>query len=235
MKKPIIGIVSNYEYIPKGTFQKKVHDVNEDYLNMIISGGGIPLIIPFNNSEKDVKNISNVIDGLLLIGGDDISENCYKNNKATGNLRDIFEIEIYKCCKKQQKPILGICRGMQLINVAEKGTLKNIDEKNIKHNIESDGWVNHHEIYIINDTKLNKIIDLDKYFVSSVHHQQIEQLGDNLIVSSKSNDGVIESIENNKKNFIFGFQGHIEKCLTNLDKYNNIIDEFIMEASNGNR
>lgn len=235
MKKPIIGIVSNYECIPKGTFQKKVHDVNEDYLNMIINGGGIPLIIPFNNSEKDVKNISNVIDGLLLIGGEDISENCYKNNNATGNLRDIFEIEIYKCCKKQQKPILGICRGMQLINVAEKGTLKNIDEKNIKHNIESDGWVNHHEIYIINDTKLNKIIDLDKYFVSSVHHQQIEQLGDNLIVSSKSNDGVIESIEYNNKNFIFGFQGHIEKCLTNLDKYNDIINEFIMEASNGNR
>ena len=103
MKKPIIGIVSNYECIPKGIFQKKVHDVNEDYLNMIINGGGIPLIIPFNNSEKDVKNISNVIDGLLLIGGEDISENCYKNNNATGNLRDIFEIEIYKYCKKHFK------------------------------------------------------------------------------------------------------------------------------------
>lgn len=235
MKKPIIGIVSNYEYIPKGTFPKKVHDVNEDYLNMILNGGGIPLVIPFNNSVKDAENISNIIDGLLLIGGDDISENCYKNNNANGNLRDIFEIEIYKCCKKQKKPILGICRGLQLINVAEKGTLKNIDEKNVKHNIESDGWVNHHEIDIVNDTKLKKIIKLDKYFVSSVHHQQIEQLGDNLIVSSKSSDGVIESIESNNKNFIFAFQGHIEKCLTNLDKYNDIINEFIMEASNGNR
>lgn len=235
MKKPIIGIVSNFEYIPKGTLQKEVHDVNSDYLNMIINGGGIPLIIPFNNSEKDAQNISNIIDGLLLIGGDDISENCYKNNNATGNLRDIFEIKIYKCCKRQQKPILGICRGLQLINVAEKGTLKNINEKNIKHNIESDGWVNHHEIDIVNNTKLKKIINLDKYFVSSVHHQQIEQLGNNLIVSSKSSDGVIESIESNNENFIFGFQGHIEKCLTNLDKYNDIINKFIMEASNENR
>ena len=236
MRKPIIGIISNSEYIPKGTFQKKVHDINLDYLNMIIDGGGIPLIIPFNNSINDIETILDKIDGLLLIGGEDISENCYKDNNAAGNLRDIFEIEIYRCCKKQQKPILGICRGLQLINVAENGTLRNIDEKAIlKHSNESDGWINYHEIDIVNNTKLKKIICSDKYFVSSVHHQQIEQLGDNLIISSKSSDGVIESIESNNKNFIFGFQGHIEKCLTNLEKYNDVINEFIMEASNGNR
>lgn len=232
MKKPIIGIVSNKEKIPKGCFQKEIYDVNFDYVNMINQNGGIPLIIPYTEQLNDIKNIVNIIDGLLLIGGEDISVGCYKNLKVKIEKRDLFEIEIYKECKKQKKAILGICRGLQLINVAEQGTLKNIDSTIINHYIDIDGWVNHHEIHIKNNTLLKSILKTSKYITPSLHHQQIDKLGENLIVSSLSNDGIIESIESSNEQFIVAFQGHIEKCLKNFEKYNYVIRKFIREASN---
>ena len=88
MKKPIIGIVSNKEKIPKGCFQKEIYDVNFDYVNMINQNGGIPLIIPYTEQLNDIKNIVNIIDGLLLSGGEDISVGCYKNLKVKIEKRD---------------------------------------------------------------------------------------------------------------------------------------------------
>lgn len=232
MKKPIIGIVSSMEKIPKGCFEKSVHDVNLDYIDMITKNGGIPLIIPYTEKLNDIKRIVNLIDGLVLIGGEDVSVGCYKKSKNNIENRDLFEIEIYKECKKQDKSVLGICRGLQIINVAEKGTLKNIDNSIIAHYIESDGWVNHHEIDIKDNTILKKILKTNKYIISSVHHQQIDKLGKDLIVSSVAKDGVIESIESRGGCFVIAFQGHVEKCLKNFEKYNNVIRYFIKEVAN---
>lgn len=233
MNKPIIGIVSSKEKVPKGSFQKDVHLVNLDYINMITNNDGIPLIIPYTDNYSSIKRIIKLIDALVLIGGEDVSKSCYSKSKEFINSRDLFEIEIYKQCKKKKIPILGICRGLQIINVAEGGTLKDINETIVKHFIENDGWINHHEIDIIEGTLLSKIMNVDRYTVSSVHHQQINKLGKNLVVSSTSKDGIIESIELNGSNFMIAFQGHIEKCLINFDKYNDIIKYFIKEANNG--
>lgn len=237
MKRAVIGIVSNLEYIDKGIYKKEVHDVNSDYINMIINNGGIPVIIPFTNEISKIKKFLGNIDGLLLIGGEDISNSCYSDGNQSVSKRDSFEIDIYKYFKKRKKPILGICRGLQLINVAEGGTLSNIDIDNsrIKHFIEKDGWINHHEILISKETILGKILNTDNYVVSSVHHQQIDKLGKNVVASSRSKDGVIESIEVEGDTFIIGFQGHIEKCLDNFSKYNDVIKYFIKEAINEER
>lgn len=232
MNKPIIGIVSSKERIPKGSFQKDVHIVNLDYINMISNNNGIPLIIPYSKDLSSVERFVNIIDGLVLIGGEDVSKSCYTKSREVISDRDLFEIEMYKQCRNKKIPVLGICRGLQIINVVHGGTLKDIKETSIKHFIENDGWINHHEINIKNNTKLIEIMNVDEYVVSSVHHQQINKIGKNLIISSKSKDGIIESIESND-NFMIAFQGHIEKCLTNFDKYNDVIRYFIKEASNG--
>lgn len=235
MRKPIIGIVSNIGYIEKGPYKKEVLDVNSDYINMIIRNGGIPIIIPAFDSILDIKEFLKNVDGLLLIGGEDISPSCYSRSKEKKSKRDELEIEIYKYFKNHCKPILGICRGLQLINVAEGGTLTNINDSKINHFIEKDGWVNHHEIFIKNKTILKKIMMVDSYTTSSVHHQKISKIGKNVIVSSRSKDDVIESIEVTGKALIIGFQGHIEKCLDNFDKYNDVIKYFIKEAVNDKR
>ncbi len=225
MKKPIIGIVANDEYIDKSIYKKLVYDVNDSYIKMISDNGGVPLIIPTCNKLDDYKDLLKTVDGLLLIGGVDVAK----------TKRDLFEIEIYDYFKKSNKPILGICRGLQLINVAEKGTLKDIEETTVEHSIGIDGWVNHHFIDIDKETKLYQIIKETRYPVSSVHHQQVNKLGKNLKVSAVADDGVIEAIESNNNNFLVAFQGHIENILNNFNKYNLVIKEFIKEANNEKR
>lgn len=116
---------------------------------------------------------------------------------------------------------------MQLINVAEGGSLKNIVNTEIEHNLGEDGWVNFHEILIEPDTNTFDIIGSNSYSVSSVHHQQIDRIGKNIIVSARARDGVIEAIEVTGKEFILGVQGHIEKCLTNYPSYKKVFNELI--------
>ncbi len=232
MRQPIVGIISSNELIEKGMYKKPIHDVNDDYLNMIYKYGGVPIIIPNTNTLVSLKPILDKIDALLLIGGEDVSYMCCLGKKSK-NQRDNFEIEIYNYFKKNKKPVLGICRGLQIINVAEGGTLKNIEDSKVNHKIGTDGWINYHEIKIINNTKLEKLISKTVYTVSSVHHQAIDKLGESLIVSATASDGVIEAIESSDDVFIIAFQGHIEKCLNNYDEYSNVIEKFIDEARNG--
>lgn len=231
MSQPIVGIVSNNELIEKGTYKKPVHDVNDDYLNMIYKYGGVPIIIPNTNSFVSLKSFIDKMDALLLIGGEDVSDRCYSGKKSE-NPRDNFEIEIYKYFKQNKKPILGICRGLQIINVAEGGTLKNIEEDKVEHKIGMDGWVNYHNIRIINNTKLKKLISKTSYTVSSVHHQAIDKLGKSLVISATASDGIVETIESSDDTFIMAFQGHIEKCLNNYEAYGRVVKKFIEEAKN---
>lgn len=231
MSNPIVGIVSNTDSMEKGIYKKTIHDVNEDYINMIYKHGGIPVIIPNIIDFNVIEKFLNKVDALLLIGGEDVSSECYSGKKSK-NVRDEFEIKMYNYFKKNNKPIFGICRGLQIINVAEGGTLKDIDDSEINHLIGLDGWINYHDIKIINHTKLKKIIPKSNYTISSVHHQAVDKLGNSLVVSAVSNDGVIEVIESSSENFVMAFQGHIEKCLKNYDAYNNVIKKFIQEACN---
>lgn len=231
MSKPIVGIVSNNELIEKGIYRKPVHDVNNDYINMIYKYGGVPIIIPNTNSFVSLKSFIDKIDALLLIGGEDVSDRCYSGKKSE-NPRDNFEIEIYKYFKQNKKPILGICRGLQIINVAEGGTLKNIEEDKVEHKIGMDGWVNYHDIRIINNTKLKKLISKTSYTVSSVHHQAIDKLSKSLVISATASDGIVEAIESSDDTFIIAFQGHIEKCLNNYKAYGRVVKKFLEEAKN---
>lgn len=222
--KPIIGIVAMTNYVEDGRRKKEIQSVNYDYIQAIQNSGGIPIILT-NNNELPSTFLDN-IDGLLLIGGEDISEEMYNTN-ISSNPRDMLEVSIYNYFKNNNKPILGICRGMQLINVAEGGSLKNIVNTEIEHNLGEDGWVNFHEILIEPDTNTFDIIGSNSYSVSSVHHQQIDRIGKNIIVSARARDGVIEAIEVTGKEFILGVQGHIEKCLTNYPSYKKVFNELI--------
>lgn len=222
--KPNIGVVAMTNDIVDGRRRKKIEMVNDDYIQAILNAGGYPLLL-INNCEV-TKELLEQINGLLLIGGEDVSEECFKG-KESSNLRDNTEIKLYHYFKNHDKPILGICRGMQVINVAEGGTLANITNSEISHNLEDDGWVNFHDMYIEQDTKIYELIESDVYPVSSVHHQKIEQIGENVKIAARAKDGVAEAIEIKDKNFIIGFQGHIEKCVKNYSAYQRVFKKFV--------
>lgn len=154
-----------------------------------------------------------------------INYDYYEYNACNPTLeRDYFEIQLYSISKSLGKSILGICRGMQIINISEGGTLcQNIDTY-LEHSIRKDGWIPYHSIKIKKNTILHQLLDIEEYTVSSTHHQCIKKLGMNIVASAYSADGIVEAIELcSDKQKIIGFQGHIENILTNYTEYNKII------------
>ncbi len=217
--------------------------VSDAYVRLISDYGAVPLIIPSNIGIEHIDGVASICHGLLLLGGPDISSDLScavpggtidAFNKSDSK-RDDFELALYKSFVSYNKPVLGICRGMQIINVAHGGTLVQNLDTSLNHYIESDGWINYHEIKIVTKTKVYELMNCDKYVTSSIHHQGIDKLGDKLKVAAYSEDGVIEMIESEDKNrFVIGIQGHPEKTRTNLPKYETIFSEFIKTAGKHN-
>lgn len=221
--------------------------VNQEYYKILFELGAIPMILPILEfSTNELKELIADFDGLLLIGGQDIcpdsygqhneSEQHYENlSLLKPNIkRDMLEISLYHLMKQESKPILGICRGMQVINVAEGGDLKqHLKNESINHQIGEDGWINYHEIIIDEKSKLFRLLGRKEYQISSIHHQAIEKLGKGLQVSARASDNIVEGIECcNDQKFILGIQGHCEKILENYPLYKNIFNEFILLAKN---
>ena len=237
----IIGIVGMEVKIDIYSHKQISNVVSYNYLDLFERKGITPIIISPRTDSDNLSELINIIDGLVFIGGEDVSESLYIKKSNSNELpnRDLLEIQLYKKCKEKKIPIFGICRGMQVINVAEGGTLINIESDfPIKHTIDDDGFINHHEFNLNKTSELMKIMKVENYYVCSMHHQKIDKLGKNLKISAKSEDGVIEAIETtDNKQFIIAFQGHIEKCVKNLKKFKDVVNEFLnrVEAYNNEK
>lgn len=241
MKKPVIGITCDYEYndaaIKSNNIADKAlkwHVLSENYSLAIEKAGGIPLLLPVCHQEENYLELIELVDGVLITGGNDIDPllfgevdkgKCGRINPA----RDSQEIAIVKrIIERTNKPLLCICRGHQVLNVALGGTLyQDLEEgcQTIEH-MKSNYPMNlpSHHALIDRDSKLFNIFTNDKIGVNSFHHQAVKELGHNLKVTAKSDDGVIEAIEYNDGRFIIGIQWHPEKM------YDSLQQQLIFEA-----
>lgn len=214
--RPIIGIT------PSRSKDYSTYQLQKNYVDAVFSAGGLPQILPFpDNSESAIINkyIDN-IDGLLLSGGIDPDPLLWGEQPSPGMgrmdpLRDDFEIELVKKTKDENIPVLGICRGCQLINIALGGSIiQDFVEKNdsfIKHRQDAPRWYPTHTIEIEENTILSRIFAPDqKIKVNSFHHQGIKKLGKNLIISARAEDDVIEAFEDST-GLIMGVQWHPER------------------------
>lgn len=250
MKKPLIGITApNTNVSINMSSSQNVTLIANSYLNIVNDFNAVPVILPSLLNEEQIQAFIAILDGLILTSGQDLSSITYGaeskviySKEFTGigepykrpmllapdPKRDEVEIALYKAAKNKDIPIIGICRGMQLINVAEGGTLfEELPESSVSHYIDPDGWINYHSITIVPDTLSAKLLGVRNYFVSSIHHQGIVKVGNNLKVSAIAEDGVIEMIEHEDEDrFIIGFQGHVEKIRKNQSAYDNIFKEF---------
>ena len=221
-KKPIIGI-SIDTGINKSYSQFPWYAVRINYINSILNSNGIPLMLP---SKPELANhYFNLVDGILLTGGDfDIDPTIYdeKKDKLVNHLdkpRTNFELKLAKLALKKNKPILGICGGQQLLNVALNGSLiQHIRKTNIKHEQTQSRDKPSHKVQINLKSKLYKIVKKKEFRVNSAHHQAIKKVGKNLNVNAIAEDGVIEGVELNNHKFFFGIQWHPEFFISNYDK-----------------
>ena len=219
--KPLIGITMNRD--EQGT--RTLNSVDLDYGKAVLQAGGIP--VPLLGIEQAIPDLVRKFDGFLFAGGDDINPRFYKERPLNGaNLRldsddrVRFEIKLFRAAVKAKKPVLAICYGAQLANVALGGTLfqdiKLQVPKALKHGAAKKGEKVSHLVDIFEGTRLCGIMGNCgngdcTVRVRSSHHQSIKNPGRGLRLAAVSPDGVYEALESRDSGFLVAVQWHPEK------------------------
>ena len=224
--RPLIGISCSMGQAIYSMHQDNVpqmqHRLGDSYVKAVTLAGGVPVLLPNNLDISTVEEIAEGLDGILFSGGGDVDPVIF-GERATDKLgavtprRDDFELALAKyVIEKTDKPVLGICRGIQVLNVAMGGTL-HID-------LPSDGKLCHsltmyprnvrsHEIAVQAGTRLEQVMGLTGK-VNSFHHQAIKDLAEGLQVTAVSaDDSVIEAVEAPGDRYILGVQWHPEELV----------------------
>lgn len=233
--------------MPADTFTEATNIINErnaefapdPAIQAVTKSGGIPIILPSIDPE-DAPSYVDLFDGLLMLGGFDIdptffNEEPHYNLGETYRKRDLFEIALLKAAIKAGKPVMGICRGMQVINVALGGTLyQDLSEDpqaKLKHNQQAPGNLPTHHVNIQSDSMLSSLIG-ERSYVNSRHHQALHQLAPALKTVAKSDDGVIEAVESKMNTQILGVQWHPENMFKHNKESQALFTNFIERSRN---
>jgi len=227
--KPVIAIASEEIRRPSlSAFPYSWYITNDAYTTAIERAGGIPFILP---PSKDAISLISKADGLLLQGGADVSPSLYKEEKREccgecNEEEDLFHIALVKKTERQGKPIFGICRGLQLINVAFGGSLyQDRREGNFEEHTRKDKFDSPiHKVKLLEGSFLSELFETDCLKVNSLHHQMIKTLAPCFKASAISEDGVIEAIERGN---IRGVQWHPEAMLAKEDAFLPLFSTFI--------
>jgi putative glutamine amidotransferase len=132
--------------------------------------------------------------------------------------------------RQRRAPVLGLCRGMQLMNVSEGGTLKQELVSDLSHFVEPDGWIPYHRVHLVEGSRLRALVGCTDVTVSSVHHQAIDALAPGLRAAAHAADGTIEAIEGEGPDFLIGLQSHVEKTRVNLPDFEGVFAAFVATA-----
>ncbi len=195
--------------------------VNANYVRSVLVAGGLPVIIVPDLSPDEAVDLFGNCDGLLLTGGEDVGPNHYgaAPHPKLGGVdprRDANELALVAEARARDLPILGICRGIQLCNVALGGTLfQDLPSQRpgaIDHDPPVQRYVRSHAITITEHSKLALVLGTTELAANSFHHQAIDRLGKGLVVTATADDGVIEGIESADPNeWIVAVQWHPEE------------------------
>lgn len=220
MNKPIIGISTSVLVDEGGGFPgyERIY-VNKDYVSSVISAGAVPLMIPMDATEENLRQTLELVDGMIFSGGHDIApirygEEPHQKLQEICPERDDFDFLLYRLAKEHSLPILGICRGFQLMNVSEGGKLyQDLSLKNtesLKHSQGHGPSIPTHTVKVEPGSKFYKILGKGEIRVNSFHHQAVKSTSENVAISGKALDNVVEAIELKNYPFGLGVQFHPE-------------------------
>lgn len=231
-RAPIIGITSSFV---RKTLNSEGVYVHHDYHRAILAAGGVPVILPPAPLHV-IPSYLSMCDGFILSGGEDVHPMHYGQSphEKLGPVfseRDEFELRLTASILEQKKPLLAICRGLQLINVALGGTLwQDIPTQapsNILHSQSSHRSVPIHQVTLAGHSRLAKIIQETTLSVNSLHHQGIETLGKGLTAVGHSPDDLIEAVEMEGDVFVVGVQWHPESMVPESIEMRRLFSHFI--------
>ena len=233
--KPVIGITTDVQ-------QDGENILKNTYVQAVIRAGGLPMIIPVG-LEQDVDQLIEMFDGLLLSGGNDINPMLFNEEPheylgVVSPSRDSSELELARRMLKTGKPILGICRGLQVLNVAVGGTLyqdlyKQNDSPILQHIQKAPNTHCSHYVQLDKGSLLESIAGSERIQVNSYHHQSLKEVPSDFKVTAVASDGIVEAIESTDEQFVLGVQWHPEALSAAGDAVSlRIFERFISECAN---
>lgn len=214
--RPVIRITPHLSE-DEGTMQ-----LGRTYSDVMLALGALPVLLPVTTDAQLIAQYAQQIDGLLLSGGVDVNPQLFDEATdwacgAISPLRDDFEMKLCaELLRKGEKPILGICRGFQVLNVALGGTLyQDIQSsgagRTLSHRQKQRAVYTSHSVAVASNTQLRGIVQADSILVNSLHHQAVKALPTAFVPSATAPDGVIEAAELQGHPFCIGVQWHPEK------------------------
>jgi putative glutamine amidotransferase len=228
--RPLIGITSIYSPDKKSGSAT----VNFAYVKAVTDVGGAPLILPTISDEEILHQYVDQLDGLVLVGGDDIPPSAYGQQphetvKIMSTQRYNFERKLIALWWARGKPLLGICLGMQLTNVVSGGSLIQDIPSQVGTTVKHRGY---HNVNIVPKSSLAKILASEEVYVYSNHHQAVKELGKNLKIIARSEDGVVEALERTDGKFGLFVQWHPEAG-DDVGQRNAIYGALVRACANG--
>lgn len=204
------------------------------YTSALEKSGAVPILLPYTERPHVLSEYARLCDGIIFTGGTDIASERYGESgiydRQVCPKRDEWELDFFRIFFETGKPILGICRGMQLINVALGGTLWGDLESQLgtrlPHNQEPPYDKPSHRVRIIKDTPLYNILKKDLILTNSAHHQSVKRLGVGLSPMAFSTDGVTEAIYHRRHPFVIGVQWHPECSYESSEESREIFKNF---------
>ena len=229
--RPIIGVLAEID-------DELNTKVQNSYIHAIEMSGGIPISFPYVDDSETIEHLVDICNGFFFTGGADIDPKRYGEEamESIGVIqehRDEFEFRVFQKVIKTSKPILAICRGAQLVNVALGGTLyqdipSEIHTK-ISHRQCEPKFSPSHDVRIVIDTPLYEIMGTEQIKANSFHHQAIKELGKGLEIMAFAEAGIIEAIYSSGTQYLRAYQWHPER-LFEADPQNRMIFEDFIHA-----
>ncbi|HEY2805930.1 MAG TPA: gamma-glutamyl-gamma-aminobutyrate hydrolase family protein [Gemmatimonadales bacterium] len=218
--------------------------MSQRYVNVLAGSGAVPWVIPLlENDEATMREIYERIDGLFLPGGVDMEPSTYGEQRGphcgrTDPARDWAELLLTRWALKDRKPVLAVCRGAQVLNVAVGGTLfqdlASQQPKSIKHDYFPSGGHTRdeltHDVVLVAGSRLAGVLGAGRLPVNSMHHQGIARLAPGLVATATSPDGLVEAVETDDDRFVVGVQWHPEDLVDVDPRMRRLFDAFIAEA-----
>ena len=245
-RRPIIGIptqtLHSIDGIPEALPESWV--MNQRYSRVVAAAGGLPVMIPLLDDEDTLRALYDRMDAVLIPGGVDLDPATYGESPlpTCGRLdpaRDRVELMFARWALDERKPLFGLCRGLQILNVALGGSLyQDIAAQRtgaIKHDyFPTAGYARDHlahPVTVTSGSRLDAIVGTAPLRVNSMHHQAVKDLAPGLVATAVAPDGVIEAVESTGSQFVLGVQWHPESLTERDPRMHRLLTGFVGAAS----